>query len=90
MQEHITNQTIIIAMGSLWSFSMTAGWMLYRLISKKLDEICKAHHNCREELPKEYLLRDEFKEWCRSRNELWHAINNHKHSESGEVIRSAK
>lgn len=60
---------------------------LYR-IEKKQDEQVETHSKCRESL----MRREDFYKWVDNwkpgRDELWKAVNHHKHDSEGKVTRT--
>ena len=69
-------------------FIMRLGAKTLTRLETKVDGFLKEQNLCRQELPKLYLNKLEFKDWGEGRDELWQAINNHRHAPDGGVIRS--
>jgi hypothetical protein len=64
------------------------GMKILDRIERKQDAFFAEQSACREELPQKYLTLKAFEDWGEGRDDLWNAINNHRHAEDGGVIRS--
>jgi len=97
MSEGVNTALIVVIISGLWSFSMAAGWALYKNICRSqaefrdevrevLDHLARSHQECRLSLHKEYVMQNTFDDWKKGREKLWHNLKGHRHDSEGRVI----
>jgi len=68
-------------------FAGLSGFLFWRILSRlesKLEELFELAFNCRESLSERFVGRVEHD---RKVFELWEAVNNHDHDDTGRVVR---